>query len=117
MVGFHRTFSMLLHLWEMAEILRVFAKFGPNSKKIKGTRQSCSSRSHGYMPDGRSVRWRVLISKRTRLGRGSQSRPACPGRLGVDGNQRRSWEAKAQLLDLLWPQGRTACDVKDAPAR
>src|SRR5690606_6781359 len=108
---------MLLHLWEMAELLRVFAKFSPNSKEIKGTRHSCSSRSHVYMPYGLSVPLRVLISRRTRLARGSQSRSACPGRLGVDGNQRRSWEAKAQLLDLLWPQGRTACDVKDAPAR
>ncbi len=51
MVGFHRTFSTLLHLWEIAEILQVFAKFGPDSKEIKGTRHSCSSRSHGYMPD------------------------------------------------------------------
>ena len=35
MVGFHRTFSTLLHLWEIAEILQVFAKFGPDSKKSR----------------------------------------------------------------------------------
>ena len=36
MAGFYRTFSMLLHLCEIAEILQVFPKLSPDSKKSQG---------------------------------------------------------------------------------
>src|SRR5690606_7064006 len=78
MVGFHRTFSTLLHLCEIAEILQTVTEIGPDNKKFKDTRHRCSARSHGYMPDGRVIGWSSIWVQNSEVGQIIESTPSTP---------------------------------------